>query len=173
MTTPFAQKRKRDSEGEQSEEGNKLSGLQLYLLKKQKRTQKNQSTKDKPILIENLRKLPKLEKGFVNLPKDILVEALLYVKNIKLSLTSSKGDQGTYYKCVEDQCLYRLKIEEHNEKLKLLTTTSLISNFKNIDISHESDLEEGICFLTEYGEHGNHSKELESSKYKNTKAGKN
>jgi len=71
MTTPFAQKRKRDSEGEQSEEGNKLSGLQLYLLKKQKRTQKNQSTKDKPILIENLRKLPKLEKGFVNLPKDI------------------------------------------------------------------------------------------------------
>ena len=88
MTTSFAQKRKRDSEGEQSEEENKLSGLQLYLLKKQKWTQKNQSTKDKPILIENLRKLPKLEKGLVNLPKDILVEALLYVKDIKLSLTS-------------------------------------------------------------------------------------
>ena len=63
-------------------------------------------------------------------------------------------------------CSYRLKLEKNKYKIKCLSTTSLINNFKSFDLSRQSELQEGVCFVTEYGEHNHISINLDHSQRK-------
>ena len=156
---------------ENSQQEPELSRLEQYLTNKKSKlnTYKKPFPQEKPITI-SIRQQPKFERGFFNLPKDVIVEAL-HVKNISLKLTSSKGNQGSYYRCQMPDCTYRLKLEENEDKVKILTLSSLITNFKNIDISQNSELTEGICFATEYGEHCNLPQEVDDAVSKKYKSG--
>jgi len=44
---------------------------------------------------------------------------------------------------------------------KNLTTSRLIHNFKTLDILSHTELDEGMCTLTVFGEHQNHPEDLE------------
>jgi len=65
-----------------------------------------------------------------------------------------------------------VKVTENLGMMKTLQTSSLISNYKNFDCSNCSDLKEGICFLTEYGEHLNNHHRKEENRIAFKKTGK-
>jgi len=120
----------------------------------------------------SIRDQPAIDKGYFNLPKDVIEEAFGVLLNVVFGTKKNTNRDIYYYHCAEKNCFYKLKITENQNQLKNLTIANLISNFKNFDISNSSELSEGICFLTEYGEHNNnHHKQLEN-KVKFNKTGK-
>ena len=113
----------------------------------------SQSKKENDNIKIFLKDQPSIDKGHFNLPKEVIEEAVFYKHNVLFKTRRDSGKQIYYYECADPQCFYRMRIKENPDKAKTLTSSTLISNFKNFDLSVASELSEGICFLTEYGEH--------------------
>lgn len=123
----------------------------------------NQVPQDKITI--NLRKEVKIEKGFVQLPKEVILEALSHHK-IFLKQYADSGRNDFYYKCTAKDCSYRLKIVEYPNLLRSLNTVTLIEAYKKFDPSSKSEFEEGISELFEYNQHShNHDDSIEPSKH--------
>ena len=119
----------------------------------------NQGKKVERIPIK-LKELSAIEKGFFNIPKEVIEEFIAYKYQVPFLPKNDNGNNTDYYYCNADGCQYRIKIKENFNLLKSITSASLISSFTNFDLSNPSELSEGICHLTEYGEHiNNHNKE--------------
>jgi len=91
----------------------------------------------------------KVDKGFFNLPKEIIIEALIF-QNVYLKYKNGSGRGEFYYECHDKNCPYKLKITEFSEKLNFLTTASLIQGFKTFSLSEASVLETGISKIMEF-----------------------
>jgi len=68
----------------------------------------------------------------------MIIECLAF-EGVSLKYGTNNGRHETYYHCADPQCKYKLKIYEILEKMKELTTASLIRNFKNIDLTKIAD----------------------------------
>jgi len=111
-----------------------------------------EKNKEKSVTIK-LKDLVQAEKGFFNLPKEIIEEAMALKFNVLFKPKRDNGDHSYYYSCNHIGCPYSLKIKEYPNLIKNITLSTLISNYKDFDLSNFSDLEEGICHITEYGDH--------------------
>jgi len=101
-----------------------------------------------------------------------LEEAFALVNKVTFKPKRNSNRHIYYYDCASENDSYRTKITENRDLINELTTTSLISNFKNFDTTKISELSEGICSLTEYREHyNNHEKDL-NNKVETKKFGK-
>ncbi len=103
----------------------------------------------------------KVAKGYVNLPKEIVIEALAHKNNFYFKSASNSGRSEYYYPCSFQNCSYKLKIIQKGDEIKNLTTVNLINNFKDFDMNKPSELVEGMCHLTELGEHNHPCNEKE------------
>ena len=112
----------------------------------------------------------KVSKGFWNLPKELIIESLFY-QGIRLKLKNSVR-RDHYYECINENCPYVLKIHENPENLKSLTTSTIISNWKNFSIEDCSQNQEGICELTEIDSHIQDTKDHKASCASNGKENK-
>lgn len=93
------------------------------------------------------------DRGFFNLPKSIIIEALRE-KGINLKYHSDNGRNETYYKCVDCNCIdYKVKICEDKDKAERLATFDLTKNYKDFHGLADSELQEGVCKVTEYNAH--------------------
>ena len=63
------------------------------------------------------------------------------------------GKNTYYYACDYKDCWYQIKVQENTDLLKNLTLTGLITSFKDFELDQTSELPEGICHITQYGEH--------------------
>ena len=113
-----------------------------------------------------------VDKGYFNLPKEVLEEAFGYLHNVQFLSKIDTGRGIYYYDCATDGCSYRIKVTENPELIKNLQTSILISNYKNFDCTNCSDLKDGICFITEYGQHFNDHHKQEDNKARYNKQGK-
>jgi hypothetical protein len=101
-----------------------------------------------------------VDKGFYNLTKEVIEEAFADLHNVHFLSKSDTGRGIFYYDCAKNGCSYRIKLTENLDLIKSLQTNSLISSYKNFDVSNCSELKDGISFITEYGEHlNNHPKD--------------
>lgn len=102
----------------------------------------------------------KIAEGYIDLPKEVIIECLAF-EGVSLKYGTNNGRHETYYHCVDPQCKYKLKIHENSEKMKELTTASLIRNFKNVDLTKIADSQNGICKVSIFNHHNdNHDKKL-------------
>ena len=126
--------------------------LTTYLtrFKKQKKNGDNLNPQDKNQRVTI--SLSKVVKGWFNLPRKVILEALL-LQNVQLKMKGGSGRDEYYYLCPVEGCPYKLKIYELTEKVKHITTAALIQNFKTFSLAQISSLEGGICQVTEYGQH--------------------
>jgi len=125
----------------------------------------NKKSQDSKIKI-HIKEQIAIEKGCYNLPKELIEEAFAVFCNVTFKPKRDTGRQTYYYDCIEDDCSYKIKITENKDCIKQLIATNLISNFKNFDISASSEQKEGMCHLTEYGDHSNdHHKKADNKNY--------
>jgi len=100
--------------------------------------------------------LVSVEKVYFNLPKEVLEEAIAYKYKVYFLPKKDSGKRLYYYECAHQGCSYRIKILENPDLIKTtLSTAALIANVKAFDLDVPSELSEGICHVTEYGEHQN------------------
>jgi len=133
-----------------------LSQLEKYIqsLKRTKLQKDKGSNMNEPKI--TIRSRVQIDRGSVNLPKDVIIEALYNNNGISLSFKNNNGRGDFYYKCFVSECPYTLRIRENKTLSNFLSSATLLGNFKSFDISKHSDLEDGICTLTEFGEHKYH-----------------
>lgn len=170
-------KRNRDTFQESSQdcENNQPKALQissvLNSLKRNKLNTQNSGKKIENSVTVKIKDLVQVDRGFFNLPKEVIEEGLALNFKVIFKPRRDNGDQTYYYSCNHPGCFYRLKIREYPDLIKNITLSAMISNFKKFDLSVPSELEEGICHLTEYGNHkDNHQKE-QNNKNEFNKAG--
>ena len=159
-------KRRRDEEGTEAQgiesadlTSSNLSILDNYLTrftKKKKNNNENPSNNSAAKITINMKTLSQVDRGAVNLPKEVVLEALYHNEDVLLKFKNNSGKEVYYYKCVAPNCNYTLRITEDRTLLSSLTTTNLISDFKNFTISDHSGKDEGISKLVVFGEHMNH-----------------
>lgn len=170
-------KRKHQEENAQDQENRDTSHISLKpedVIQEKKRLKQNKQHKDNKAgekIFIRLKDLVQIDKGFINLPKEIIEEAMAIKFNVIFEPKQDNGTNTYYYSCNYKECSYRIRIQENIEMIKQLNTASLISNFKMFDIGIPSVLSEGICSLTEYGEHKENHHKDPNNKPKFTKQG--
>jgi len=112
-----------------------------------------------------------VDKGFVDLPREILVEALLFQNNMLFTTGKSTGRNEYFYYCLNKECCFRIKIIEKAESRKDLTLNSLINNFKSYDFTKPSELETGMSQIFQYGSHTCERNEAKAKEYVEKKEG--
>jgi len=134
------------------------SQLEMYIqsLKRQKRQNKENSNSNEAKITINIKDLTKINRGSVDLPREIIIESIYNNTNTCLVFKNNSGRGDYYYRCIIQNCPYILKITECKVYSNSLSTTNLLANFKSFDISNQNGLDEGICKITEYGEHKEH-----------------
>lgn len=95
----------------------------------------------------------KVEKGFFNLPKELIIEALLFKNRMLFSTAKGTGWNEYHYYCSMESCKYKIKIIEKPDILSSLTSNMLIINFKSFDWASSNDLQEEISQVMETGIH--------------------
>ena len=111
-----------------------------------------------------LKDMISIDKGYFNLPKEVIEECLALNFKVHFKTKKDNGNLTYYYECDHEGCQYRLKILENPTMTKDLTLTALISNFKSFDLLNASELENGICHITVYGEHKDNHNEDSNNK---------
>ena len=113
----------------------------------------------------------KKELGFIHLPRKTIIEAL-YCKNLYLKPLSDNGRGEVYYVCADESCPYKIKIFEDKQKIMNLTLTSLLNAFKNINLDIKSELQEGICKITQLAPHNEQHDNAKIEIFKRDNSGK-
>lgn len=73
-----------------------------------------------------------IEKGYFNLPKEIIEEAIAHNYKVLFKPKKDSGLKIYYYECSDSS--FKMRIKEYPDKIKaLITTTTLISNFKTLN----------------------------------------
>ena len=153
------QKSDHDESDIQEESIFKDTPLNQYLsnLRRTKKTPAKKADVGDGKVVVSLKSMIQIDKGFVNLPKEAVIESIYHNTGIYLTFKYNSGTTSCfYYQCPIPDCNYNLKIYENKDSLKHITTAGLISSFKNLDISVHSGLETGMCALTVFGDHSNH-----------------
>ena len=157
-----------DSKSQQESKENQVPSLENYLKKRMKKNTEGNNQNNQPninIALSKKKDVVKIDRGFVNLPREVVIEALLVKNHIEFKSALSSGRNEYYYACNISTCQYKLKIIEKEEEIKKLSTVNLVKNFKDFDLTKSSELKEGISHLTEMGEHSH----LEDSVAQNKK----
>jgi len=150
-----------DEQIQESRNSENPSILTTYMSRFKKTKLNNFNLKDGKEKI-NIKTLAQVERGCVDLPKEAVIESIYYKTGIYLIFKYNAGKNDyAYYKCPDANCSYNLKIHERKDLMKTLTTSSLIHNFKRLDISTHTGSDDGISTLTVFGEHKNHSQNFD------------
>ena len=112
-----------------------------------------------------------IQKGFFNLPKEVLIECLMD-KGDCLKLDNSTGRGDFYYKCIDPSCKYKLKITENSHSFTT-TSANLIRSYKTFDLSSNNELEEGFSKVVVYDDHVKEHNEELIKDFKEKKHGNN